>query len=175
MKTCGGSPSLNLDTRWRWVVNFTPRLLYHRAKIPRYPLDRRLAGPQSRSRSWKVQKNLLALPELGTSHPVRNPSLYRLSYPVSSDLVSDIKWRIWGSGLWNVIRMDQRKWLKSSSECRRKVQRPGLRLPEDVAMVCSIRKWRGGEIPEESITREGGKYSVRTAGPTTEKRNNEVF
>jgi len=35
-----------LGARWRWVVSFTPRLLYHR----QYPLDRRLGGYQSRSR-----------------------------------------------------------------------------------------------------------------------------
>jgi len=32
---------------WRWVVSFTPRPLYRRGKSPRYPLDRRLGGPQS--------------------------------------------------------------------------------------------------------------------------------
>jgi hypothetical protein len=31
------------------VVNFTPWPLYPREKSPRYPLDRRLGGPQSRS------------------------------------------------------------------------------------------------------------------------------
>jgi hypothetical protein len=31
------------------VVSFTPRPLYPRGKSPRYPLDRRLGGPQSRS------------------------------------------------------------------------------------------------------------------------------
>jgi hypothetical protein len=40
---------LDLSTSWRWVVNFTPRPLYPQGKGPRYPLDRRLGGPQSRS------------------------------------------------------------------------------------------------------------------------------
>jgi hypothetical protein len=31
------------------VVSFTPQPLYDREKSPRYPLDRRLGGPQSRS------------------------------------------------------------------------------------------------------------------------------
>jgi hypothetical protein len=35
---------LDLGTRWRWVVSFTPRPLFHRKKFPRYPLDRRLGG-----------------------------------------------------------------------------------------------------------------------------------
>jgi hypothetical protein len=40
---------LDLGTSWRWVVNFTPRPLYPQGKSPRYPLDKRLGGPQSRS------------------------------------------------------------------------------------------------------------------------------
>jgi hypothetical protein len=40
---------LNLGTRWRWVVSFTPRPLYTQGKSPWYLLDRRLGGPQSRS------------------------------------------------------------------------------------------------------------------------------
>jgi hypothetical protein len=31
------------------VVNFTPQPLYSWGKIPRYPLDRMLSGPQSQS------------------------------------------------------------------------------------------------------------------------------
>jgi hypothetical protein len=40
---------LDLGTSWRWVVSFTPRPIYLRGKSPRYPLDRRLSGPQNRS------------------------------------------------------------------------------------------------------------------------------
>jgi hypothetical protein len=40
---------LNLGVRWRWVVSFTLRRLY-----PRYTLDSRLGGPQSRSASGGV-------------------------------------------------------------------------------------------------------------------------
>jgi len=42
----GGMASriLILGTSWRWVVSFTPRR-FNPGKIPRYPLDRRLAGP----------------------------------------------------------------------------------------------------------------------------------
>jgi hypothetical protein len=53
MKTYWGSGGivpriLHLSTRWRWVVSFTPLPLYPQGKILRYPLDRRLGGPQSR-------------------------------------------------------------------------------------------------------------------------------
>jgi hypothetical protein len=40
------------------VFNFTPRPLYHRGKRPRYPLDRRLGGPQSRSGRFGEEKIL---------------------------------------------------------------------------------------------------------------------
>jgi hypothetical protein len=37
---------LDLGTRWRWTVSFTPLSLYPRERNPRYPLDRRLCVPQ---------------------------------------------------------------------------------------------------------------------------------
>jgi hypothetical protein len=52
MKTYWGSGGiapriLDLGTRWRWVVSFTPRPLYSQWKSPRYPLGRRLGGPSA--------------------------------------------------------------------------------------------------------------------------------
>jgi hypothetical protein len=38
----------NLGARWGWVVNATPRPLYPPGKT-RYPVSRRLDGPQGRS------------------------------------------------------------------------------------------------------------------------------
>jgi hypothetical protein len=35
---------LELDTRWSWVVSFTPQPLYPQRKSPSYPFDRRLVG-----------------------------------------------------------------------------------------------------------------------------------
>jgi hypothetical protein len=52
------STFLDLGTTWRWVVNFTPRPLYPRGKSPRYPLDRRLGGTQSRSGRFGEQNIL---------------------------------------------------------------------------------------------------------------------
>jgi hypothetical protein len=54
MKTYWGSggiapPILGLVTECMWMVSFTPRPIYPQGKIPLYPLDRRLSGPQSRS------------------------------------------------------------------------------------------------------------------------------
>jgi hypothetical protein len=67
---------LELGTRWRWVVGFMPRLLYHQGKHPWYPFDRRLGGPQSQSGCGGEEKNsqpllglkpLVILPVLQTS------------------------------------------------------------------------------------------------------------
>jgi len=38
---------LDLSTRRRWVVSFTPRPLYPQQKIPQYPFDRRMGWHQS--------------------------------------------------------------------------------------------------------------------------------
>jgi hypothetical protein len=72
----------DLGTRWRWVVSFTPMPLCRRGKSLRYPLERRLGRPQSRSGRCGGEKNL-ALPEIESGRPARSPSLYRLSYPDS--------------------------------------------------------------------------------------------
>jgi len=50
------------------VVSFTPRPLYPRGKSLRYPLDRRLGGPQSRSGRGGEEKNSQSL--TGLEHPI---------------------------------------------------------------------------------------------------------
>jgi hypothetical protein len=67
------STILDLGTRWRWGVSFTSLPLYPRGKSPRYPLDRRLGGPQTRSERYGEEKNV------ASARPC-SPSLYRLSY-----------------------------------------------------------------------------------------------
>jgi hypothetical protein len=69
MKTYWGSRGiapriLDLGSRWRRVVSFTPRPLYSQGKSPRYPLDRRLGGPQSRSGRGGEEKNSNPPPEI---------------------------------------------------------------------------------------------------------------
>jgi hypothetical protein len=66
------------------VVSFTPLLLYYRGRSPRFTLDRRLGGPQSRSKHCGEKK---ILDPTGNRTPaLRRPassrSLYRLRYPV---------------------------------------------------------------------------------------------
>jgi hypothetical protein len=48
---------LDLGTRWRWVISFTPPPLYPQGKSPWYPLDRRMGGLQSRSVHRRKEKN----------------------------------------------------------------------------------------------------------------------
>jgi hypothetical protein len=45
----GIAPLIYLGTRWRWLVSFTLQPLYRRRSSPRYPLKKRLSGPQSHS------------------------------------------------------------------------------------------------------------------------------
>jgi hypothetical protein len=69
MKTYWGSEGiapriLDLDTRWRWVVSFTPHSLYPQGKSLCYQLDRRLGGTQSRSGRGSEEKNYQLPPEI---------------------------------------------------------------------------------------------------------------
>jgi hypothetical protein len=54
------STILNLGTRWRRVVSFTPQPHYSRG----YPLDMRLGGHHSRSGRCEEEKDLLSLLEI---------------------------------------------------------------------------------------------------------------
>jgi hypothetical protein len=62
------------------VVSFTPLPLYSRGKNPRYPLDRRLGGPQSRSGRLGEEK---ILDPAGTRTPTpRSSSPQPVGFPV---------------------------------------------------------------------------------------------
>jgi hypothetical protein len=83
---CIDSHFLDLGTSWRWLVSFTLLLLYPRWKNRRYPLHRRLGGPQDRIRRRGEEKFFplpwLELRPLGRL--ARSQSLYRLRYPGSN-------------------------------------------------------------------------------------------
>jgi hypothetical protein len=64
---------LGLSTSWMWFVKFTPRPLYPRGKSPRYPLNRWLDGPQSRSERRGEEK---ILDSTGTRTPTPRSSSY---------------------------------------------------------------------------------------------------
>jgi hypothetical protein len=61
---------LNLGTRWRWVFNLSPRPFYPE-KESRYPSNRRLGGPQSRSGRFGEENDLLPL--LGFKPQIAQP------------------------------------------------------------------------------------------------------
>jgi hypothetical protein len=87
---------LDLDTRWKWAVSFTPRPLYPQGKSPRYPLDRRVGGPQSRSGCGGEENNSQPLPGLEPpDHPAHSPALYHLN------TIRNFKSR--SSGLWRRV------------------------------------------------------------------------
>ena len=65
-----------------WVVNDTLRSLY-----PRYPLYRRLGGPQGRV--WTGAENLVPTGIRSPDRPARSESLYRLSYATYISYFSD--------------------------------------------------------------------------------------
>jgi hypothetical protein len=59
---------LDLGTRCRWVVSFTPWPLYSHGNSPWYPLHRWLGGPQSQSGRGGEEKN--SQPLLGLEHTI---------------------------------------------------------------------------------------------------------
>jgi hypothetical protein len=97
MKTYWGSGGiapriLDLGTRWRWVVSFTPRPLYHQGKSPWYPLDRRLGRPQSRSGGGGEEK----IPSLRRESNLRTlivqPVAQRYTDWAITALFSNVSW-----------------------------------------------------------------------------------
>jgi hypothetical protein len=62
---------LDLGTRWRSVVSFTPQPLYPQRKSPSYLLDKRLGGSQSRSGRAGEEKHSHPLP--GLEPPIIQP------------------------------------------------------------------------------------------------------
>jgi hypothetical protein len=69
--------------RWKWAVSFKPLSFYPHGKGLRYPLNRRLAGVQSRSGRGDEEKNSQLPPgiePLNLDRPDRSQSPYRLRY-----------------------------------------------------------------------------------------------
>jgi hypothetical protein len=62
---------LDLGTRRRWVVSFTSRPLYPHGKSARYPLDRSLGRPQSRSGRGAEEENSQFPPGIEPYNPDR--------------------------------------------------------------------------------------------------------
>jgi hypothetical protein len=72
----GTSPRiLDLGTKWKWMVSFTPQPFYPQGKSPCYPLDRRLGGLQIRSGRGGEEKNSQLLS--GLKPPIIHPAAQR--------------------------------------------------------------------------------------------------
>jgi hypothetical protein len=86
------APSLlDLGTSWRGVVSFMPMLRFPRGKSPRYPLDRKWGGSQSRHGQYGEVKTLHSI---GTRTPTlsnreeQNEHETRLSFPFSFEIMT---------------------------------------------------------------------------------------
>jgi hypothetical protein len=84
-----------------------PLSLYPWGKSPRYSLDRRLGGPQSRSGRRGEEK---ILGPIGTrlrplGRPARNQSLYRLRYPCSKLYLTKLKKEVKLMSLWRFVHL----------------------------------------------------------------------
>jgi hypothetical protein len=73
------STILDLGGRWGWGFSFRPLPFYPRGKSLRYPLDRRLGGPQSRSGQRGEEKK---------SYIVWNPTQALQPFAMSTPLLS---------------------------------------------------------------------------------------
>jgi hypothetical protein len=89
---------LDLGTRWKWVVDFTPWSLYPQGKSPWYNSDRRLSGPQGRYGRSEIEKNPLPMPGIenpfslsSTTPDRRNAS--KLSLWTKS-VITDLKYKV---------------------------------------------------------------------------------
>jgi hypothetical protein len=72
---------LYICTRWRLVISFKTRPLYLQEKSLQYPLDRRLAGPQSHSERSGEERSFQPLP--GLDPPIIQPVAQRYTTEIS--------------------------------------------------------------------------------------------
>jgi hypothetical protein len=85
------STILDLRVRWMWMLSYTSWPIYPPGKKRRYPLDRRLGGPQSWSGRRGEVKISFPFRESIPGRPARSPSLYRLSYRGSMKVMNITK------------------------------------------------------------------------------------
>jgi hypothetical protein len=88
------STILDLSTRWWWVVSFTPRSLYRLRILPRFRLDKRLGGPQSRSGRYREESNLAPCPESNPGRPARRCNDWGMPTPEGLYYHILIKWQV---------------------------------------------------------------------------------
>jgi hypothetical protein len=111
----GIAPHIDLGTRWRWVVSYTPWPLYPQGKSPWYPFDRRLGGPQSRSGRSGEEKNYQPPPESNPRTPIVQPVAQRytdwtiiLMFTILT--ISCDQYKSWSSSLCSILNCYLKLW-----------------------------------------------------------------
>jgi hypothetical protein len=118
--------------RWRWVVSLTPRPLYPRGKNTLYPLDRRLGGPHSRSRSGSERKIPSPCRELNPNRSARSPvamptELFRLpNFVVKKSYLIPSKLVIWLSEHWSRNKTEMVAYKFSKCSTRMSIPRENM-------------------------------------------------
>jgi hypothetical protein len=96
----------DLGTWWGWVVSVTPRPRFTPGeRTPRYPLYRRLGGPQSWSGHRGYRKNSLPVSGIEPRSPGRpacSQTLYCLSYPAHLNYSSWLEFHIREQMCWKM-------------------------------------------------------------------------
>jgi hypothetical protein len=134
------STILDLCTTWRWVINFTPPLLYHREKSPLYPLGKRLGEPQSRSECCGEEKDLVPLPGIESRASSLQPVLHIILRIIKSRSIRCFDmcfgWISWKITKWILVR-------KRLDECPfgslRRVWRDTIKM--DFKEMCCADYW----------------------------------
>jgi hypothetical protein len=157
MKTYWGSggiaPRTDLSTRLRRVVSFTPRSLYSQGKSPRYPLDRRLDGPQSLSGRSGEEKN--SQPLTGFEPPIIQSVAQRYTIelspaPNAADVPVLTKHHATNTYGGAVVKLHAILTLALGGECS--ASRPGCFTPgERAAGTHSIGGWVGSRASLDAM------------------------
>jgi hypothetical protein len=151
----------------------TPAALYPQGKDPRYPLHRRLGGPQSRSGHRGYRKNPLPLPGIeprSPGCPARSQTLYWLSYPAHWGLLQSKKKSSPSTrhgGAWGERRYSSYSFMNSALDGGEwSASRPGRSLPPGKGPPLPIVK-EAGWAPEPVWTQRLEEKSSAPAGDRT--------
>jgi hypothetical protein len=134
---CGyGFTVLDLGTRRRWVLRFTPLPLYLRENSPWYPLDRRLSVPQSWFRRC-AENNISYLCQ--ESNPCRHEDVWDSNHIVVRILYLGLDAEVSGSFTrWSFYRWGQKLIYPSDRRLGGAQSRSECCRDENVACL-----WRG--------------------------------
>jgi hypothetical protein len=137
---------LDLDTRWKRVISFTPQPLYPQIRTPSMLCIRGQVTPRASLDAVKKREMSCTCQQTNSGHPARSQSLYRLSYPGSHDN----EWWIQGGG--NSIGLFCCSVLViSMNECE-KSRKSSVRISRPLA---NIRLWNMNTRPLDVLNLYG--------------------